>query len=131
LSEAVDSVKTFHKQQRQLYDGFKLLRSKYDDLKGHNAATLWEYIPKKLGGYEEVCESNLSIFETKDRIGQYKIGKILGEGQFADVRVCTHTDYEKTFAIKIMYKDKVHSVNSLRRINSEVRKWGQSYGEEI
>jgi len=107
------------------------LRSKYDDLKGHNAATLWEYIPKKLGGYEEVCESNLSIFETKDRIGQYKIGKILGEGQFADVRVCTHTDYEKTFAIKIMYKDKVHSVNSLRRINSEVRKWGQSYGEEI
>lgn len=54
MNEAVDSIKTFHKQQRQLYDGFKLLRSKYDDLKESNSATLWEYIPKKIPkGYDE------------------------------------------------------------------------------
>ena len=60
------------------------------------------------------------MFETKDRIGSYRIGELLGEGQFADVKIATHPDFDQTFAVKIMHKDKVHSVNSLRRINNEI-----------
>ena len=63
---------------------------------------------------------DLSVFETKDRIGAYRIGDILGEGQFADVKDCTHPDSPKTFAVKIMHKDKIHNVNALLRINNEI-----------
>ena len=114
LKEAVSSVKTFHSQQRKLYDGFKILRAKYDDLKADSAVTMWEYIPSKIKGFEEVSESpgqrgenifsrhatnylltlspppppllqlgdtNISVFESSTRIGDYTIGGLLGEGE--------------------------------------------------
>ena len=144
LHDAVDSIKTFHKQQQQLYNGFKILRGKYDDLKQSNTEILWEYIPTKIKtGYEEVGQCDLAIFETCDRIGPYQIGAMLGEGQFADVKMCSlakknsSSDLPQSIqkkssssspslssspplAIKIMRKDKVNSVQNLKRINNEI-----------
>lgn len=54
LKDAVGSVKSFHAQQRKLYDGFKILRAKCDDLKAESAVTMWEYIPSKVKGFEQL-----------------------------------------------------------------------------
>ncbi|GMI06397.1 hypothetical protein TrLO_g3734 [Triparma laevis f. longispina] len=120
LKDAVSSVKTFHSQQRKLYDGFKILRSKYDDLKADSAVTMWEYIPSKIKGFEELGETNISIFESSTRIGDYTIGELLGEGQFADVKLATSSKSSRKLAVKIMRKDRVHSVQALKRIHNEI-----------
>mmetsp|Transcript_28657 Transcript_28657/g.57332 ORF Transcript_28657/g.57332 Transcript_28657/m.57332 type:complete len:736 (+) Transcript_28657:30-2237(+) len=120
LKDAVGSVKSFHAQQRKLYDGFKILRAKYDDLKAESAVTMWEYIPSKVKGFEQLGDTNVSIFESASRIGDYKIGKLLGEGQFADVKLATCSKSSTQLAVKIMRKDRVHSVQALKRIQNEL-----------
>mmetsp|Transcript_55461 Transcript_55461/g.82178 ORF Transcript_55461/g.82178 Transcript_55461/m.82178 type:complete len:521 (+) Transcript_55461:167-1729(+) len=120
---AAESLKMCQKQQRQLCESFQLLRDKYDDLKSENHFTLWEYIPAHIGGgkeFSELAVVNNSVFETSDRIGDYGIGSLLGEGHFADVRLCIHTPTSKEYAIKVMRKNKVVSVNGLQRIQREI-----------
>jgi hypothetical protein len=48
LEDTAQSAKSFNSQQKKLYEGFKVLRMKYDDLKADTAVTMWEYIPKKV-----------------------------------------------------------------------------------
>jgi len=113
-------IDKFEKQQRKLYDGFKLLRSKYDELKADMAVALWEYIPAKVKVFRDVERTNMSIFESETAVGSYKIGALLGTGQFANVHVSTNDKIEKKLAVKIMKKDKVHSVQSLKRVQNEI-----------
>jgi hypothetical protein len=54
LGDAAHSAKSFNAQQKKLYEGFKVLRMKYDDLKTDTAVTMWEYIPKKVS-YCSLC----------------------------------------------------------------------------
>ncbi len=120
--EAIISLKKIHKQQRQLYDDFKLLRGKYDDLKSELSFALWDVIPSLNNetNFRELAFTNHSIFETNDQVGDYHIGLLLGEGQFADVRLCTNTISKKQFAMKIIAKAKVVSVIGLQRVQTEI-----------
>ncbi|GMI51314.1 hypothetical protein TeGR_g8201, partial [Tetraparma gracilis] len=79
LDKAKSDIKQYHTQQKKLYDGFKLLRSKYDDLKAECSVTLWEYLPSKLKTFQDIKQSDVSIFESPTRLGEYKIGEVLGE----------------------------------------------------
>jgi len=136
--EAVQSIQTLHEDRRQLCENFKLLRQKYDDLKAELQHTLWEFIPSACAGgqvdeehppnaaicsnpFSELDQIDHSIFETSNRIGNYEIGEILGEGQFADVRLGTELSTHETCAIKIMKKGKIMSAAGLRRIQTEIK----------
>mmetsp|Transcript_732 Transcript_732/g.1207 ORF Transcript_732/g.1207 Transcript_732/m.1207 type:complete len:961 (-) Transcript_732:44-2926(-) len=105
---------------KKLYNGFKILRGKYDNLKTDVAFTMWDYIPKKVEGFDEIGQANNSIFESSKRIGDYRIGELLGEGQFGDVKLAVKRDSEKTLAVKIMRKDRIHSVKGLKRVQNEI-----------
>ena len=74
----------------------------------------------QIKGFDELEETNVSIYESSTRIGEYKIGEILGEGQFADVKLARKRDSDKVLAVKIMRKDKVHSVRDLKRVQNEI-----------
>lgn len=69
---------------------------------------------------QQLGETNISIFESSTRIGDYTIGELLGEGQFADVKLATSSKSSRTLAVKIMRKDRVHSVQALKRIHNEI-----------
>jgi serine/threonine protein kinase len=45
--------------------------------------------------------------QQRTRIGNYEIGKTLGEGTFAKVKYGRHVDTGASFAIKIIDKDKI------------------------
>jgi serine/threonine protein kinase len=45
--------------------------------------------------------------QLRTRIGNYEIGKTLGEGTFAKVKYGRHVDTGASFAIKIIDKDKI------------------------
>ena len=125
-NEAIDSIKTLHKQQCELYQSFKLLRSKYDDLKTEIQHILWDFIPSQhndipLNDFSELGNVNLSVFESPNRIGNYDIGSLLGEGQFANVKLCTNSVTKKEYAVKVINKKKVSTLTGLKRIKNEIK----------
>jgi len=71
-SDAVDVESSCQKQQRQLYNSFKLLREKYNDLRTEMHHILWDVIPSKqcgIGGFKELAEVNHAVSEAADQIG--------------------------------------------------------------
>eukprot|EP00979_Chaetoceros_neogracilis_P012155 scaffold3140_cov231-Chaetoceros_neogracile.AAC.1 len=122
--EAVESARAIYKQQQDLYNNFKLVREKYDDLKTELHQVLWEFIPTQqvdeLRGFSALGQVNYAIYETSDRIGSYIIGALLGEGQFSDVKICTHCESESRYAIKIIQKQKISTLYGLKRVRNEI-----------
>lgn len=122
--EAIESARALHKQQQDLYNNFKLVREKYDDLKTELHQVLWEFIPTQqvdeLCGFSELGQVNHAIYETPDRIGSYIIGPLLGEGQFSDVKMCTHSESGKCYAIKMIQKQKISTLYGLKRVRNEI-----------
>ena len=136
-TKAMASVQTFHAQQKQLFDEFVLLRQRYDEVKKNLMDTLWngccQYHPDlKVIPYKKDEENYL---EDDDRLGAYNLGHMLGEGQFATVKSCSvsrsrsdeygltdmaHIDPDKEYAIKIIDKDKIQTMHSLKRMSNEI-----------
>ena len=58
--------------------------------------------------------------EDEERVGEYDVGAVIGEGQFATVKSCYSTTKEKVMAVKIIEKKKVTSLDSLKRIDNEL-----------
>ena len=123
--EAIVCLKTLHKQQRELYDSFKLLREKYDDQKAELHHVLWEFIPTQkvddLAGFSDLGEVNHAVFESPGRLSNYTIGGLLGEGQFSDVKLCTHCITGNQYAMKIIQKQKISTLSGVKHVRTEVK----------
>ena len=136
-TKAMASVQTFHAQQKQLFDEFVLLRQRYDEVKQNLSDTLWggccEFHPDLKVIPEKKEEGK--YLETDDRLGAYNLGHMLGEGQFATVKSCSVSksraaeyadvgdssmDPGKEYAMKIIDKDKIQSLHSLKRMSNEI-----------
>ena len=124
-NEATETVKILHGQQCQLYKSFELVRAKYDDLKTEIQHILWDFIPThnyhEFKNFSELGGINASVFETPNQISNYSIGSLLGEGQFATVKLCKNTITNKEYAVKIISKRKMSTLSSLRRVCNELR----------
>lgn len=44
------------------------------------------------------------------RVGKYELGRTLGEGNFGKVKFAKHTDSAKSFAIKILEKNRIQDL---------------------
>lgn len=145
-------------QQKQLFDKFCVLRQKYDHVKTYLCDVLWEVIPsgcipgvegKGSRWLEAIPPIDHDVIESPTRIGNYIIGDILGEGQFASVHAintCFSTkpeNFEKAAAsslkdehvlecteikdssplqraVKMIDKARVVSLTTLRRVDNEI-----------
>jgi serine/threonine protein kinase len=58
--------------------------------------------------------------QQRTRIGNYEIGKTLGEGTFAKVKYGRHVDTGASFAIKIIDKDKILKHKMVQQIKREI-----------
>eukprot|EP00586_Coscinodiscus_wailesii_P019567 CAMPEP_0172507774 /NCGR_PEP_ID=MMETSP1066-20121228/206421_1 /TAXON_ID=671091 /ORGANISM="Coscinodiscus wailesii, Strain CCMP2513" /LENGTH=622 /DNA_ID=CAMNT_0013285453 /DNA_START=656 /DNA_END=2524 /DNA_ORIENTATION=+ len=81
---------------------------------------LWNTLPSLSPQKYRVLPPVQQIYETRDKIGDYAINELLGEGQFANVKRCTHLPSGKDYAVKILEKNKVTSVSGLKRIRREI-----------
>ena len=121
LQQRDEYERTVHCKQQGMHQSFQLLRDMYDELKSEIQNTLWNFIPTITGpDFAELGTTDHTVFETSDRIGDYDLGCMLGEGQFSDVRRCTQASTKMEFAVKIMRKNKILSVSSYKRIQKEV-----------
>jgi len=88
-SKALLSIQSFHKQQQALFDEFVLLRQKYDEQKATLQNILWSHCSMYHPELRQIPpQENNDFVENDDQVGNYLVGKLLGEGQFATVRTC-------------------------------------------
>jgi hypothetical protein len=140
-ARAAQSTQNFQRQQQALFGEFVVLRRKYDDLKSTLIEVLWEHcvpfhpdlshIPP-VDPEEEDC-----VGDNPDQYGKYIAEDYIGEGQFASVRTCREKCVDNTnsedganppvdstpfaqLAIKLIKKEKIVSMQSLRRLSSEI-----------
>lgn len=120
--KAVHAIQSLHKQQIELNELFESLHKKYEEQKAAIQSILWD----KCASYHPLLRQIPLIsdartcVETEFQIGDYIIGQLLGDGQFADVKICQNKKTHKEYAVKIIAKDKVTSITSLINISNEI-----------
>jgi serine/threonine protein kinase len=63
---------------------------------------------------------DVDLKEEEDRVGEYEIGEIIGEGQFATVKSCFSEKKNRELAVKIIEKKKCRSFDAFKRIDNEI-----------
>lgn len=121
-SKAVISIQTLHKQQQALFDEFALLRQRYDEQKSSMINILWNQCAKYHPDLRQIpaIENSSSFVENEFQVGDFTVGDLLGEGQFATVRNCQREGFEQEFALKIIRKERITSFTSLMRVSNEI-----------
>lgn len=123
------SIQKFYAQQKALFDEFVILRGKYDKHKSSLLDILWNHCAQSHPDLNRIpsIEDINHFLETDEKIGKYCIGNVVGEGQFAAVRSCWKPTDEKheqpnneSYAIKIIQKEKITTMQSLKRISMEI-----------
>ena len=129
--KALATVQTFHMQQKQLFDEFQLLRQRYDEQRENLQDVLWAHCGRHHPELKAIPAAKPSEFPESDvRIGDFAIGDVLGEGQFATVFNCQRlpgasspspsSSSSKDFALKIIRKEKITTFSSLKHVSNEI-----------
>ena len=125
LELATTSIKNFHSQQKQLYQDFVTLRDKYDLNKKRLRDILWGKLATLTREFSILPQIQDKAYETENEIEQYKLGKILGSGEFAVVRGATVSEeigsVRRKIAVKIVHKERITTILGLRRAVNEIR----------
>lgn len=120
LEVALESIKSFHEQQKSLFDEFVTLRSRYDKQKKQLQHIFWEYLPAQLPHAFGNIPKLQNIAETETSVDEWEMGGAVGDGQFATVREVTGSDHGSNLVIKRIDKSKINSLKSAIRVNSEI-----------
>jgi len=116
------SIQTFHKQQQALFDEFVLLRQRYDEQKSSTVSILWTHCSRFHPDLRQIPPlEDKNFVETEEQVGDYSVGELLGEGQFATVKNCSMAGSDKEFALKIITKDRITSFTALMRVSNEIQ----------
>lgn len=88
--KAVDSANGFQKQHQATYDKFLSLRKQFDEQKASLLKTLWVHCGACHPDLREipVLETAAKFVESEEEVGEYVVGEVLGQGQFATVKSC-------------------------------------------
>ncbi len=151
LNSATGSIQQFHLQQKQLFDEFVTLRSKYDDTKAKLRDAIWGHACNMSREFSVIPPVMRDPLEDSNTIEQYALGSVIGSGESSQVRSCKlSTDMggggrrggggtggkqssslsvgitkssmaKRDLAIKIINKSRVQDIASLQRIANEVR----------
>ena len=129
LELATTSIKNFHSQQKQLYQDFVTLRDKYDLNKKRLRDILWGKLATLTREFSILPQIQDKAYETENEIEQYKLGKVLGSGEFAVVRGATVSEEIGSVRRKIAVKDDpqrtISTILGLRRAVNEIRILGK------
>ena len=69
----------------------------------------------------QAAAQNTSKTEVKKIIGQYMIGKTIGEGTFGKVKIGVHLPSGEKVAVKILEKARIKEQADVRRVNREIK----------
>ncbi|GMI46071.1 hypothetical protein TrCOL_g2499 [Triparma columacea] len=116
------SVRDFQSQQKQLFNKYQSLRLDFKDLHENMTKLLWEEMFAESLNYKFLALKPVDkdLKEEEDKVGEYTVGEIIGEGQFATVKSCFSEKKNRTLAVKIIEKKKCRSFDAFKRIDNEI-----------
>ena len=123
LQTALVSIRNFHGQQKQLFDEFVTLRTKYDQTQERLANVLFQFLPEHTERFWAVPQLDEDLPCGENSVDRFRLGKVLGEGQFAIVReaeVDVDGARDAAFAVKIVRKVKVNTGLAMSRLQNEI-----------
>ena len=97
------------------------LQKENKQLKEKMTILMFNNIPSMSPKFKDVGSVNYDIQESPGRsVGNYHLGKKLGEGHYGMVQVGMHDRSKKSYAIKVLKKDKINRFKDLQQIALEV-----------
>ena len=67
-----------------------------------------------------ISKKDLNLKPNEVKIGQYILGKTIGEGTFGKVKIGTHILTKAKVAVKILEKSKIADVADYERVSREI-----------
>ena len=64
-------------------------------------------------------------------VGQYMIGKTLGEGTFGKVKIGVHLPTGEKVAVKILEKSRIKDQSDIKRVNREIKILKRARGDNV
>lgn len=74
----------------------------------------------KEGMLNKISKKDLGLKSHERKIGQYILGKTIGEGTFGKVKIGTHILTKTKVAVKILEKNKIIDVADYERVSREI-----------
>jgi serine/threonine protein kinase len=81
---------------------------------------MFHHIPSASPRFKDIGPVNYGIEEVSGRVGDYELGKVLGEGHYGMVQVGTDVNTRQNFAVKVLSKDRVQRFKDLQQMAMEV-----------
>lgn len=81
---------------------------------------MFQHLPTTSKEFKDVGPVNHEAKESKGRIGNYRLGKKLGEGHYGVVQVGTHVTTKQNYAVKILDKERIKRFKDMQQISMEV-----------
>jgi serine/threonine protein kinase len=81
---------------------------------------MFNHIPSVCPRFKDIGPVDYEMIETTERVGTFELGKLLGEGHYGVVQMCTDITTNEQFAIKVLSKDRVNRFKDLQQVALEV-----------
>lgn len=124
LAKAVMAINGAEIEHDRMDSENSLLRKRLDDQSKVLRDTLWKRCVNCNPDLSGICKAVIAdkFVEDDDHVGPYALSDVLGEGQFAAVRVGWKEGEENgdPFAVKTIAKNKIKSHAALKRLSNEV-----------
>ena len=72
------------------------------------------------GIMKKISQTELNLKPHERKIGQYILGKTIGEGTFGKVKIGSHILTKARVAVKILEKSKIVDVADVERVSREI-----------
>ena len=111
------------KEFKDLQYQHDLLCKKYQDLRNKSVELLWSHLARSEPSLSSIPSINKELsLENDFCIGKYKLGKVLGQGQYAIVKEAFYNEADRTCtcAVKIIQKDRVLNLAGLKNVSREI-----------
>jgi len=96
------------------------ISAKIQEIKESKKNELHEAQKSKEGIYKQISKKSLNLKPHERKIGQYILGKTIGEGTFGKVKIGTHILTKARVAVKILEKNKILDVADYERVSREI-----------
>ena len=99
-----------------------LLKAREENAKSQEKMRLlmFHHIPSVSPRFKDIGPVDYNVEERWDRVSEYRLGKVLGEGHYGMVQVGMNIKTKENYAMKILSKDRVHRFKDLQQMATEV-----------
>jgi hypothetical protein len=116
LMKAMTALGELEKRHRVLVDDFEVLSEKYIYTKRCALDAAWRFIPAHSQEFSNSLPKASKFKESDTQIGAYKLGSVIGSGQFSTVNRCISPE-GGAMAIKRIKKDQIRSADGVLRVD--------------